>query len=665
MTAGVQRPPVSATDRARRLTVSRAYLALPAAFTTGLALRAGGFFPATAGVLCVLLVLLLVLRVTVAQHPFAGWSQALAVSAGALALLTAWTLVSGTWSQSPIRAMIEFDRSLAYTLMLCLIGSFAARPGDLDRTLRLVALAIGGLVAIALVTRLDPARFPTDGGLARARLAFPLTYWNALGVFCAVGLTLALHATASPGQGRVTRILAAGAIPAMAVTLYFTFSRGGIAVAAVGLITYAVLSHSLRLPIAVLAVALPTVVAVRAAYAADGLATSQYASATAEAGHVAAVVGACVVAAMVFRALGLLADARVDRIQISARARRVARGSAVALVVAGLLVGGAVTDLPQRIDDQRRAFLRPGPLAVGPDQRQRLTEFGANGRIESWRVARRAFEREPLTGTGAGTFSLEWERRRDVDMKVVDAHSLYLEILGELGIPGLVLLAIGLLVPLAVAARRLAGPEGHAHAAFIAAGLVLLVHAAVDWDWEMPALFGWYIATAGVVCAARVSARNQVQPRRLTRLISGLGCLVLAITPATVALSQARLDGATSAFKAGDCDAAVTGALQSLDVLSRPEPFELLGYCDVRAGQRGLAVRAMQAARDRDPKAWQYAYGLSVAQALSGGDPRPMARIALQLNPRDTRARELESALRHGGPKHWAEAASSAEIPFE
>ena len=55
----------------------------------------------------------------------------------------------------------------------------------------------------------------------------------------------------------------------------------------------------------------------------------------------------------------------------------------------------------------------------------------------------------------------------------------------------------------------------------------------------------------------------------------------------------------------------------------RAEPFELIGYCDLRAGEPALAVAAFEAARRRDPEAWQYAYGLTVARALAGQDPRP------------------------------------------
>jgi ABC-type Mn2+/Zn2+ transport system permease subunit len=66
---------------------------------------------------------------------------------------------------------------------------------------------------------------------------------------------------------------------------------------------------------------------------------------------------------------------------------------------------------------------------------------------------------------------------------------------------GLLLLAVALVTPLAIAARRLRGPERHAYAGFLAAAAALLVHAGVDWDWEMPAL-----SLLALVLAARLLA---------------------------------------------------------------------------------------------------------------------------------------------------------------
>ena len=172
------------------------------------------------------------------------------------------------------------------------------------------------------------------------------------------------------------------------------------------------------------------------------------------------------------------------------------------------------------------------------------------------------------------------------------------------------------------------------------------------------------LGDAGAVRVVRRLLRDRVRgarrrragpgPRPARRACSpGLGCLLLAVTPATVALSQSRLDAATRAFKDDDCSTAVDARSAASPLLRiRPEPFELLGYCDLRAGQNELAVRAMESARARDPHDWQYAYGLAVAQAFNGEDPRPMAALARRLNPQEALA--TRSRRRAAAQRPWA-----------
>ena len=152
--------------------------------------------------------------------------------AGALALFVVWTMLSGDWSDSPARALVESNRALLYLLMLVFVGLHAAPApahSRLAALLRWVALAIAVTSGVALLTRLLPATFPTKVGLNNERLQFPLTYWNAMGMFTALGVILATHMTASEREPAAVRIAAAAALPVVAVTLYFSFSRGGIA----------------------------------------------------------------------------------------------------------------------------------------------------------------------------------------------------------------------------------------------------------------------------------------------------------------------------------------------------------------------------------------------------------------------------------------------------
>jgi hypothetical protein len=650
-----------------RIAGCRWHLALPAVLTTFLAFQAGGFFPGTVGLVAAALCVLLVLRVTLGRDPFGGWSPLLTVACAALALLATWQLVSASWSDSGERALLEFDRTLLYLLVLAGTGSFAVRDGDLATAIRWVWLAMLAICVCSVATRVFPGTFEISLSPNAQRLDFPLTYWNALGALAMLGAVLALHLSASSAEGVAARVAGAASLPVFATTLYFTFSRGAVAVAAFGLATYLVLARPRRLLTALVA-AVPTAWAVRAAYDAGALARSDYsmtAVARDEGRHVALVVAGCVLAAVVLRIAGLWLDARTDRIRISRRVRRVSVAAAVAVCAAGAALAFTAGDLVDRLDEQRKEFTSSAAVDASEDARDRFGSFGSNGRVEQWRVALDTFETAPWKGEGAGTYRLAWELRRPAPpLQVVDGHSLYLETLAELGIPGLVMLVVALAALLLAGLRLLRGPERHAAAAFVAAGLALLAHAGIDWDWEMPVLFAWFFAAGGVAAAARGDSAKEAGPPRLGRVLAGLALLLVAVTPALVWSSQTALADAQQAFDRRDCTRAIDRALDSADRLGvRAAPHAIVGYCDLRGRQPALAVAAMRRAEARDSGNWEYLYGLAIAQALAGQDPRAAASAAVRLNPLEPLARDLERKLRRARPSRWPSIAGRAQIP--
>ena len=99
------------------------------------------------------------------------------------------------------------------------------------------------------------------------------------------------------------------------------------------------------------------------------------------------------------------------------------------------------------------------------------------GSIESnryayWRVAGHMFVSHPLRGEGSGSFGVEWLQRRKIPEAAQDAHSLYIETAGELGLVGLAALAL-FLAGAAVAARRAFGRNPSLTAGWIAGRLGL------------------------------------------------------------------------------------------------------------------------------------------------------------------------------------------------
>ena len=129
---------------------------------------------------------------------------------------------------------------------------------------------------------------------------------------------------------------------------------------------------------------------------------------------------------------------------------------------------------------------------------------------------RRVRGRSRCTGVGAGTFEFWWLSEADDPEYVRDAHSLYLEHLAELGLPGALLLvtALGGLLAIALAARRKLERPGDlgASVALTSAFAVFLVNAGVDWMWEETAVA--VLAIGGVAVAAAGGSTRRTGSRR-------------------------------------------------------------------------------------------------------------------------------------------------------
>lgn len=651
----------------------RAALALPgalvAAATIWCSFRAGGFFPGTPAVLAVTACLALLLWVTLVSRPLAGLTPCLLLAVSALALFAAWQLISSTWSDAPGRATIEADRTLLYVLVLLLGGLGVRREARLRWFVRGLVLA-GVVVALAaLASRLVPDVVTTGTSFAAERLSYPLTYWNSLGLLMALASVLALHLSADLSEPRGARVFGAAALPALATAALLTLSRGAMTAGLVGLVAYIGLARPRGLLPALLAGVIPAGVTVVGAYGATALTSRSFAEPLGlrEGHHLAVVLLAVIGIATLLRlVLCSQLDPRLARFEMSPRRRRLlglGGAGAGVLVVAALVAAGA----PGKLGDRAREFVERPRVHAAADARDRLTDPSGNGRIDHWRVALQSFAHEPFHGTGAGTFEAEWARQRPNAVNVRDAHSLPLEVLGELGWPGLLLLLVCLGCIVASHWRR--RREARAlHSALIAAMLTWGLHAAVDWDWEVPAVTLWLFGAGGLVLAAGPGAEGlrAFAPPRLARVIAGMACLLLALLPLMVARSQAPLTQAIAALDSRDCPRAVDRALASLTALgTRPDPYEVLGYCDARLGRPGLGVQMMRSAVRADPRWWEPYYGLSLLEAVSGHDPRPAARAAYALNPRSPLTQILRRAMTSTSqPAQWRRRALGSRLPL-
>jgi len=646
-------------------------LALPALLTLYLGFNSGGFFVGATGAAAVVLSIVMAVRITLARRPIAGVSVPLLSAIAALALYSAWVLLSALWSGSSARAVLEFDRALVYLLALAVLGSLPYTVARLESAIRVFTAAVVVICLAGLASRLVPDVLSVPPPEVAERLTYPVSYWNALGLLAAVGAILCLHMASGPRQPPVVRALGAAAIPLLLTTLFLTFSRGGIAVAVGGLAVYVVVARPWGLFGTLLTAGPASGIALVAAYGAERVSSAEFASAAGIAqGHeLALTVALCALLAGLVRAGLAPVDDRLERRALRRDREGRGLGGAQSALAGGLVVAVVAAtlfvalDVPNLIDTQLTRFVEGSSLPTS-QPRDRLTSVANNGRIDHWRVAVDAFSVSPWTGHGAGTYQNLWARDRPSSFNVLDGHSLYLENLAELGVVGLGLLAVVLLALLGGIANRARGPNRSLHAALLAAILAWAVHAGIDWHWEVPAVSVWVFAIGGLAVAAPSGAAAPRSPTALTRIVAALGCLLLAVTPALAALSQAQLDRSLAAFRRGDCARTVDYALGSTSFLGvRPQPYELLAYCDVRAGLPNLAVKAMDRALARDPENWEYHYGLALVRASAGLDPRPQTRAALRLNRESSLTQQASRDFLTGDPTDWRRRASQARLP--
>ena len=645
-------------------------LLLPGALVVGFGFASGGFFARHVAVGVVVLCAVLAVSVVALRRPGAGFGAATVAVAGSLGLLGGWAFASEAWSDAPGRALFEFDRTLLYVLAFVTMAVLTRTARDVRWVVRGV---LGGMFVIAgagLVSRILPDVLPTEPDIVADRLSYPVTYWNTMGAIASCGFVLAFATTSDLRERAAVRIAAAAALPVFASTLLFTFSRASMLFGLVALVLFLVVGRS-RGALGGVLVLPAAAVALTAAYNADALASDQPTTALAvsQGKDVALVLLVCMAGAALARLALLRLDAHAEaftlpRSRVSPRSLRIGTGGAVLVAVAVALAAGGASSLSHQYDRFVRGDQITTRGADGTDFRTRLVNPGNNGRREQWRVAADAFAADRIKGQGAGTYVLSWYRGRENEFQIEDAHSLYVETAGELGLVGLLLLAGALGTILVGLLRRARGADRTLYGGLFAATGLWALLAGVDWHWEMPAATIWVFGAAGAALGAGARASTGVAPLAV-RAALALGCLVLAITPVRVAGSEFASQASKSAFARGDCPTALQRARDSIDTLSvTPEPHEIAGYCHLRRGRPAAAVAQMQAAIANDPRNWRVHYGLALALGASGRDPRPEIARATQLNPLEPLAylaREAFDAT--DDPQTWRRRALMARLP--
>jgi hypothetical protein len=462
-----------ASHAIRRSLIAAAAVLLLAAPTI-LAFFSGGFFfePRVIATIATWLLVLALAAVGPAPLPRSrnGW-----LALGGLVLIAVWSAVSVAWAPRAGPAIESVERLFLYVgALLIAIGALRSR-----RVLRAVepALAAGAALVIGygLAGRLLPGIVHlAHSSRAGGRLEQPLTYWNAEGALAALGLVLCARLAGDRTRPSAVRALAAAAAAPLGAGLYLSYSRGAIAAAGIGLIVLIAAVRSRSQLEASAIVLLTGVAAAVAAGALPGVASLAGDSRTLERD------GAIMLAILVVVAgAGALATSWRRR---SAQRRgsadllpgswRLAAFAAAAVILglAGLMIGG----------------LRERSAPAAGAQAARLSSVSSN-RYEYWRIGLRGFERHPLQGLGAAGFRTLWLRERTLNEGVTDVHSLELEMATELGLVGLLAFA-SLLAGAGLSGRRALRIDRLLAAGPVAGAVTWLLHASIDWDFEMPAV---------------------------------------------------------------------------------------------------------------------------------------------------------------------------------
>ncbi len=457
------------------------------------------------------------------------------------------------------------------------------------------------------------------------------------------------------------RVIAAAILPAVGATLLLTFSRGALGVTALGLIAYCLLTRFSTLPSALLAAVPATAIAMRSAWDATELATKHATDALAvsQGHHVAVVVAACMVGAGALRAVLLLADRQIGGMAVVREPPRLAVragvGATVGLVVVIVALALGAGGFANR---EYSKFVKGTHEAHKVQTRDRLTDPANDGRLPLWRVALDIYRTQKLRGTGAGTYQQYYPRYRTEGAYVVDAHSLYLQSLAELGIVGFVLVGIVVLGMLVGLAARIRGPDRPIFAALLAVVLAWAVHQGFDWDWQMPAVTLGVFMLAGLGLARRQDGKAGLSGLPAGRTLIAIGWLVLAVTPLLVATSYARLHRAGQELLHGECGSAKEEALSSLSLSAkRSQAYTIVGICDLKLGYAEAAVPAMSNAVSLEPQSWEQWFWLAVARAGAGMDPHAAIARAIALNPLERGLRHAARVLAGHDPRTWERAA--------
>jgi hypothetical protein len=606
--------------------------------TAYLGLSGGGFDPLLSGQAGIAIWWVLLLTVLVAALPRRRLGTLSLCALGLLAAFVLWTALSLRWTESTEKTAADLAQVTTF-LGVFALALFSRADHGARRMLSAVAAGIVLVSVVALLSRLHPSWFPEASQTGRflktgrERLSYPLDYWNGLAALIAIGLPLVLQIAGDARQVAV-RALAAAALPAMFLAIFLTLSRGGIAAGILALAVYMALSVD-RIPrfFTLLVTGIGGGALILLANHRYEL-VHGFTDATARSQGNQMLWLTIVVC--IFAGLAQLILSRARRPQWAKASRRQSLLAIAAVALVGLIAFLALSG-PSRVSHAWHDFKQPSGASI--QGTSRLGSIGGENRYQLWSSAIREFDREPLKGTGSGTFQLWWTRDGDVSAPILDTHSLYLQVLGELGIVGLAILLAFVATTLAggtVRVLRASAARRSWLAAALAGSTVLWMTSLFDWVWKIPII----PIAALLLIAVTITAGDQPAkrggfgwPLRAGIVAAAIAALIAIAIPLA---STSLIRQSQASARDGDTAAALADARSAQNVqpgAATPRIQEALLL--ESEGEYAAAASAAAAASEREPTNWRTWLLLSRIEAERGQAVAAVAdyRRARSLNP--------------------------------
>jgi tetratricopeptide (TPR) repeat protein len=610
------------------------------------------------------LFLLAVLALCLVAAPAAGRPpRATLLAAGLLGGYAAWSYLSIAWADQQADAWDGANRTAMYAIVFALFAFWPLGRRGATLMVGAVAAAIGLLAVIALL-KADAAANPGTIFL-NGRLGWPVDYPNGTVALWFIGFWPCVALASRREVHPLLRGLFLALAGVLAGTALLAQSRGWLfAVPIVTVVFVAVSPGRVRVAWSLIAVWVATLAIGRTVVDVHE-AVGQGRAPNAE---IDSAVTGILVAALVLGALGAGLGYLEPRAHLSAatgrRAGRVMLAAACVVLIVGFAAFVVREGSPVSWVDARWQEFKGGPQ---PDAGgARFTQTLGSNRYDFWRVAWHEFERRPLTGIGADNFRHEYLRARTTgEEEPYYPHSMVMRTFSQTGLVGALLLFGAIACALAAARAAIRGRPGLTAAVAAAAATsfaYFLVHGAVDWFWELPAIGGLAFAMLGV--AAGLAPRRAIHPADqrareplargtapLAATAVGVGLLLAAFGPPFLAMlstKRARDAVRDDRGRAGE-------ALDLLDRAAGLNPASTLprlweAEVVIAVGHPQLAAPYYRDAIQRDP-ADEYSHlALAALESSAGRQPEAerLLRRAVELSPRDPLARKLLGRVRSG-----------------